>query len=132
MKYTVLKAVQLPAGTLVKFNEAQAARRGNQVALVKGKQYECLVPVWVKAGEIIDLDEPAKHVLASLQAQSGKPAAPEKVFVSPAAAKTQAEAEAQADAEAQAELDAEAAAADAETQRAADEAAALLLTGAVE
>lgn len=80
MKYIVTKAVQLPAGTLVKLNEAQAARRGNQVALVKGRQYECLVPVWVKAGEIIDLEDPAKHVLPCLQAQSGKPAAPEKVF----------------------------------------------------
>ena len=86
MKYIVTQAVQLPTGTLVKFNEAQAARRGNQLANVKGKQYECLCPVWVKAGEIIDLDEPAKHLLASLEAQSGKPAAPEKVFVPPAAA----------------------------------------------
>lgn len=79
MKYIVTQAVQLPTGTLVKFNEAQAARRGNQLANVKGKQYECLCPVWVKAGEIIDLDELAKHLLASLEAQSGKPAAPEKV-----------------------------------------------------
>ena len=90
MKYIVTQAVQLPTGTLVKFNEAQAARRGNQLANVKGKQYECLCPVWVKAGEIIDLDEPAKHLLASLEAQSGKPAAPEKVFVPPPAPATEA------------------------------------------
>lgn len=80
MKYIVTKAVQLPTGTLVKFSEEKAARFVAQLAKAKGGRYECLVPVWCKAGEIIDLDEPAKHVLVSLQAQSGKPAAPEKVF----------------------------------------------------
>lgn len=80
MKYIAIKAVQLPTGTLVKFGEEKAARFAAQLAKGKGGRYECLVPVWVKAGEIIDLEDPAKHVLACLQAQSGKPAAPEKVF----------------------------------------------------
>ena len=79
MKYTVLKAVQLPAGTQVKFSDEQAERRSGQVSNVKGKLYECLVPVWVKAGEIIELDAPAKHLLAHLdphdKAVARKPAA---------------------------------------------------------
>lgn len=79
MKYTVLKAVQLPAGTQVKFSDEQAERRGGQVSNVKGKLYECLVPVWVKAGETIELDAPAKHLLARLdphdKAAARKPSA---------------------------------------------------------
>lgn len=77
MKYTVTKAVQLPTGTLVKLGKEKAARHAAQLAPVKGNQYECLVPVWVKAGETVDLDAPAKHLLVCMEAQSGKPAKPD-------------------------------------------------------
>lgn len=67
MKYIVTQAVQLPTGTLVKLGKEKSARHAAQLAPVRGNQYECLEPVWVKAGESIDLDAPAKHLLACLE-----------------------------------------------------------------
>lgn len=85
MKYTVIRApIQLPAGTRVKLNEDQARRRGAQLEPIKGRQYECLVPVWFKAGETIDIDDVPKHVLAFLEADTPRRTAPqEKTFVPP-------------------------------------------------
>lgn len=92
MKYTVIRApIQLPAGTRVKLSEDQARRRGAQLEPVKGRQYECLVSVWFKAGETIDIDEVPKHVLAFLEADTPRRTTPqEKTFVPPTADETNA------------------------------------------
>lgn len=131
MKYTVTKAVQLPTGSQVKLTKEQARRRGAQVAAVKGGQFECLVPVWFKAGEIIDIDEPAKHVLASLdpldkarakaEAKAAAAAAEAERLADEQAAAAEAE---RIEAEALAELEAEEAERLADEQAAADSAAA--------
>lgn len=75
MKYTVLKAIRVPTGIVVGVSKEQAAARGEALLKpVKGRQYECLVPVWFKAGETLDMEHAPKYLLASLQAHEGKPA----------------------------------------------------------
>lgn len=66
MKYTVIKAVQMPTGTIVNISKEQADVRASQLRHVKGNQHEALAPVWFKAGETVGLDEPPKHLLDSL------------------------------------------------------------------
>lgn len=66
MKYTVIQALQVPTGTIVTISKEQADRRAGQLRNVKGNQHETLVPVWFKAGETVGMDEPPKHLLASL------------------------------------------------------------------
>lgn len=81
MKYIVVKALQVPTGTMVSVSKEQAAARGPaQLRHVKGSMHEALQPVWFKAGETVGIDAPAKHLLASLDAgskaasvQSGQP-----------------------------------------------------------
>jgi len=73
MKYTVTRAIQLPTGTLVKISDDLAKRHASNLAHVKGKQFECLSPMWVKAGEVIDLAAPPKHIMDALE-EGGKPA----------------------------------------------------------
>lgn len=70
MKFTVLRPVQLPSGTLLKIGDDLAKRHAANLQHVKGKQFMCLGPMWLKAGQVIDLDEPPKHVLDSLQAEA--------------------------------------------------------------
>ena len=73
MKYTVTKPVQVPAGTIVSISKEQADVRGAQLRHVKGNQHEALVPVWFKAGETINIDEPAKYLLDSMVEGTAKP-----------------------------------------------------------
>lgn len=74
MKVKVIKPVQLPAGTLVKLEDALLKRFGTAVGKARGKVVECLQPVWLKAGTVVDLDNPSKHLLASLEVLDKKAA----------------------------------------------------------
>lgn len=75
MKYTVIKAIRVPTGIIVGVSKEQAAARGEALLKpVKGRQYECLMPVWFKAGESLDMEHPPKYLLTSLQAHEGKAA----------------------------------------------------------
>lgn len=66
MKYTVIQALQVPTGTVVTISKDQADVRASQLRHVKGNQHETLAPVWFKVGETVGIDEPPKHLLASL------------------------------------------------------------------
>jgi hypothetical protein len=78
MKYAVIQSLVLPAGTLVTLDAAQADARRHALRAVKGMQFEALAAVTFKRGEVIDLDAPAKHLIASLSAVEAprKPRAP--------------------------------------------------------
>lgn len=78
MKYTVVKALQVPTGTMVSVSKEQAIARGpTQLRHVKGNVHEALQPVWFKAGEFVGIDDPAKHLLPDLE-PGGKTADSEK------------------------------------------------------
>lgn len=67
MKYTVIKALQVPTGTFVKISKDQATLRAALMRPAKSGQHEALQPVWFKAGETLELENPAKHLIESLQ-----------------------------------------------------------------
>lgn len=68
MKYAVIQSLVLPAGTLVTLDAAQADARRHALHAVKGMQFETVAAVTFKRGEVIDLDAPPKHLIASLSA----------------------------------------------------------------
>ena len=59
-KYKVEKAIMIPGGT-VELTAEQARRRAAAVkATKKPGEYEVMLPVYFKVGEIIGLDAPSK------------------------------------------------------------------------